>query len=166
MEQSPSSEAKRYQLVKKFPALYGTRKFITAVARARHLALSSASSIQSNPPHPNSWRSIRNPFTFLLTPWSRVLLEKLRDIRWSRNSPHFMEPEGTLPQLQAPATCPYPEPAQSSPHPHIPIPEDPSEIPLHLRYYLQQDITFILCNQLDCPITFSAEDCHIKITFF
>jgi 2-keto-3-deoxy-6-phosphogluconate aldolase len=29
-----------YQLVKKFPALYGTRRFITAVTIARHLSLS------------------------------------------------------------------------------------------------------------------------------
>jgi hypothetical protein len=32
-----------FQLVKKFPAFYGTRRFITAVASARHLSLSSAS---------------------------------------------------------------------------------------------------------------------------
>jgi len=37
-----------------------------------------------------------------------------------------MEPEGSLPQLQAPATCPYPKPEQSSTHPLIPRPEDPS----------------------------------------
>ena len=37
----------------------------------------------------------------------------------SRNSPHFTEPEGSLPQSQVPATCPYPEPARSSPQPHI-----------------------------------------------
>jgi hypothetical protein len=30
-----------------------------------------------------------------------------------------MEPEGSSPHSQAPATCPYPEPAQSSPHTHI-----------------------------------------------
>ena len=29
-----------------------------------------------------------------------------------------MEPEGSLPQLQEPATRPYPEPYQSSPYPH------------------------------------------------
>jgi hypothetical protein len=29
---------------------------------------------------------------------------------YSRNSPHFMETEGSSPQLQDPATCPYPEP--------------------------------------------------------
>ena len=47
-----------FQLAKKFPKFYGTRTFITAVASARHLSLSSASSTQSIPPHPNSWRSI------------------------------------------------------------------------------------------------------------
>jgi hypothetical protein len=35
-----------------------------------------------------------------------------------------MEPEGSLPHSQVPATCPYTEPAQSSPHTHIPLPED------------------------------------------
>ena len=39
------------QLVKKFPTFYGTRRFITALKSARHLSLSSASSIQSMPPH-------------------------------------------------------------------------------------------------------------------
>jgi hypothetical protein len=46
------------QLVKKFPTFYGTRRFITALATARHLSLSWAISIQSTPPHPTSWRSI------------------------------------------------------------------------------------------------------------
>ena len=47
-----------FQLVKKFPAFYETRRFITAFTSARHLSLSSASSIQSMPPHSTSWRSI------------------------------------------------------------------------------------------------------------
>jgi len=46
------------QLVKKFLALYGTRKFITALTRVRHLSLSWASPIQSTCTHPTSWRSI------------------------------------------------------------------------------------------------------------
>jgi len=46
------------QLVKKFPAFYGTRRFITADTCTRHLSLSWASSIQSVPTHPTSWRSI------------------------------------------------------------------------------------------------------------
>jgi hypothetical protein len=37
-----------------------------------------------------------------------------------------MEPEALLPHLQVPGTCPYPEPARSSPFPHIALPEDPS----------------------------------------
>jgi len=57
---------------------------------------------------------------YLHTPWSRVLLEKLT------GSPHFMEPDGSSPHSQAHATCPYPELAPSSPHTHIPLPEDPS----------------------------------------
>ena len=45
------------QLVKKF-SFYGTRRFITAFTSDRQLSLSWASSIQSIPPHPTSWRSI------------------------------------------------------------------------------------------------------------
>jgi len=46
------------QLVKKFPAFYGTWRFITAFTSVRHLSLSWVISIQSLPPHPTSWRSI------------------------------------------------------------------------------------------------------------
>ena len=37
-----------------------------------------------------------------------------------------MEPEGSLPHSQVPATCPYPEPARFSSYLHIPLSEDPS----------------------------------------
>jgi len=46
------------QLVKKFPAFHGTRRFITALTIVRHLSLFWASPIQSIYPHPTSWRSI------------------------------------------------------------------------------------------------------------
>jgi len=46
------------QLVKKFPAFHGTRRFITAQTSVRHLSLSWANPIQSIQPHPTSWRSI------------------------------------------------------------------------------------------------------------
>ena len=46
------------QLVKKFPAFYGTWKFISEFTSACHLPLSWTRSIQSVPPHPSSWRSI------------------------------------------------------------------------------------------------------------
>jgi hypothetical protein len=58
MQQSPSREANRFPLVKKFPAFYGTRRFITAFRSACHLSLSWTSSIQSIPLHHTSWRSI------------------------------------------------------------------------------------------------------------
>ena len=46
------------QLVKRFPAYHGTRRFITALTSVRHLSLSWASPIQYIYPHPTSWRSI------------------------------------------------------------------------------------------------------------
>jgi len=46
------------QLVRKFPALHGTRRFITALTSVRHLSLSSASPNQFIYPYPTSWRSI------------------------------------------------------------------------------------------------------------
>ena len=46
------------QLVKKFPAFHGTRRFITALTSVRHLSPSRASPIQSIYPHPTSWISI------------------------------------------------------------------------------------------------------------
>ena len=42
-----------------------------------------------------------------------------------------MEPESSLPHSRVPTTCPYPEPARSSPYPHIPLPEDPSYPPIY-----------------------------------
>ena len=59
MVQSPwEANLTGLHLVKKFPAFYGTRRFITALTRPRHLSLSWANSIQSIYPHPTSWRSI------------------------------------------------------------------------------------------------------------
>ena len=50
-----------------------------------------------------------------------------------------MEPEGSLPQSQVPTTCPYPEPARSSPHPHILLPEDTnSHVPFPLLRLYQR----------------------------
>jgi len=46
------------QLVKKFHAFHGTRRFITPLTSVRHVSLSWASPIQSIHPHPTSWRSV------------------------------------------------------------------------------------------------------------
>ena len=45
-----------------------------------------------------------------------ISLETNRLFSQSRNSPHFTEPELSLPHSQMPVTCPYPEPARSSPY--------------------------------------------------
>jgi len=58
MKQSPFWEANRFSAGQEIPrAFYGTRRFFTAFTSARHLTLSSASSIQPMPPHPSSQRS-------------------------------------------------------------------------------------------------------------
>ena len=54
------------QLVKKFPAFYGTRRFITALTSLRHSSLSWASPVQSIYPHTTSWRSFLILTTHLL----------------------------------------------------------------------------------------------------
>jgi hypothetical protein len=59
------------------------------------------------------------------TPRSRVLLEKLTVIQPVKKSPAFMETEGSSPRSQQPATGPYPEPDESSPHPPTLFSEDP-----------------------------------------
>ena len=109
------------QLVKKFPAFHGTRRFITALTSVRHLSLSCASPIQSIYPHPTSWRYVlisthlrlglpsglfpsglwsffetwkvnrtySSLLAYLLTPWCRVLLEKLTGLQLVKKFPTF-----------------------------------------------------------------------------
>jgi hypothetical protein len=43
-----------------------------------------------------------------ITPWSRVLPEKLTGPQMVKNTPHFMEPEGPLPYSETPTTWPCP----------------------------------------------------------
>ena len=78
------------QLVKKFPAFHGTRRFITALTSVRHLSLSWDSPVQSIYPHPTSWRYI-----LILSTHLRV----------------------GLPTLRFPPPRPYTPP---SPHPYAP----------------------------------------------
>jgi hypothetical protein len=62
---------------------------------------------------------LTHSLTHSLTPYSTVLLEKLTGLQLVKKFPHFIEPEGSLPNSQAPATFLYSEPAQPSPYPHI-----------------------------------------------
>jgi hypothetical protein len=50
-----------------------------------------------------------------LTPWSKIFFEKLIVTQLDKKFTPFMEPEGSLPCSQQPATCPYPETDASSP---------------------------------------------------
>ena len=61
--------------------------------------------------------------TYLLTPWNRSLLKKLKVPQLVKCS--LMEPAGLLPPLQAPVNSLYPEPEQSSRCLPIPLLEDP-----------------------------------------
>jgi hypothetical protein len=54
----PLAKLTDLQLVKKFPAFYRTRRFLTALTSLRQLSVSWASPIQSSHPNPTSWRSI------------------------------------------------------------------------------------------------------------
>ena len=69
-------------------------------------------------------RDIYKTYMYLLTPWSRLFLEKLTGSQPSRNSPNFMEPEGSLPHSHEPDTSPHPKPDQSSPCSAISLLED------------------------------------------
>ena len=64
--------------------------------------------------------------TYLLTPWSRVLLETLTGSQLVKKFPAFYGTRRFITAYsQVPATCPYPEPVRFNPKPHIPLPEDP-----------------------------------------
>ena len=83
---------KRPKLLKKSPAFYGTRRFITVFTRARHMSLSWARSIQSVPPHPTSRRSILILSSHLLIP---------RLLAMFRNMINFYGGVSTSPKPQA-----------------------------------------------------------------
>jgi len=54
---------------------------------------------------------------YLLTPCSRVLLEKLTVPQLVQKFSAYLAPEGSLLYSQVPATYPYPEPSRPSPFP-------------------------------------------------
>ena len=69
-----------------------------------------------------------------------------------------MELESLLLHSQVPATCPYPDPTRSSPHPFIPLPEDPLNIifpstPRYPQWLLSHRFPLqTLCTPLLSPI--------------
>ena len=71
-----------------------------------------------------------------------------------------MEHEGSLPHSQEPANCPYPEPAQCSPYPHIPLPENPPEYYPPIYAWVSQvvfnlnNILILLTKFIACLLSF------------
>jgi len=59
-----------------------------------------------------------------------------------------MEPEGSLPQSQVPAPCPYPEPDRSSPYPHISLSEDPFSYYPPIYAWVSQVVSFLVPTDL------------------
>jgi len=57
--------------------------------------------------------------TYLLTPWNTALLEKLTGFQLVNKFLAFYGTRRFITVFTVPATCPYPEPARSSPYPHI-----------------------------------------------
>ena len=64
-------------------------------------------------------------FTYLLQ-GAESFLRSYLVLQLVKKFPAFLEPEGSSPYSQVPATCPYSEPTPSSPHNPFPLPEDPS----------------------------------------
>ena len=53
-----------------------------------------------------------------------------------------MEPEGLLPHLQQPATCPYPEQYRPRPYTHIPFSENSSQYYPPIYAWVFQVVSF------------------------
>jgi hypothetical protein len=97
-----------FQLVKKFPAFYGTWRYLTALTSACHLSRPWASSIQSLPPHPTSWRS-----NLILSSHLNIILPSTPGSpKWSLS---FSFPHQNLVYVSPhPHTCHMPCPSHSS----------------------------------------------------
>jgi hypothetical protein len=77
-----------------------------------------------------------------------------------------MELEGSLPHLQVPPTCMYPEPVQSSPcPPPIPLPEDPFEYypPIYAWVHVPVNVTLYGRKGKRCPAQVQGRAFTMKV---
>ena len=90
--------------------------------------------------HSHFMHLLTHLLTYLLTQWSRALLEKLTGSQLVKKFPAFYGTQRyELPHSQVPATCPWPEPAQSSPYPH----SDPSYYFPPIYAWVSQVVSFL-----------------------
>ena len=76
-------------LVEKFPAFYGTGRFITEFTSARQLSLYWAASIKTMPSHPTSWRFILILSSHLCLSFRHPCLR--RSVTAFRTCGHFLQ---------------------------------------------------------------------------
>jgi hypothetical protein len=93
----------------------GTYRFLAGRFPTFRRKLSHLEGCRSPTPHDrninnNEAATAPSQLTYSVTPYSRVLLDKLTDSHPVKKFPAFMESEGSLPHSQVPATCPYPTP--------------------------------------------------------
>ena len=72
-----------------------------------------------------------------------------------------MEPEGSLPHSQVPATSPYPEPHRSSPCPPNPLPEDPSKYYRPIYTWVKWSLTLRFPDQNPVYTSPPTHTCYI-----
>jgi len=88
-----------------------TRRYGTSIVSQSFVWLIRISRQKFQHPNSKTWN--------VLTPWCRVLLEKLIDTQLVKKLPVLMEPEDLLPCSEEPTTDPYLE--SDEPSPHVPI---------------------------------------------
>ena len=115
-----SAELKRHAF-QSLPQSDPTQPLLTF--KVAHITLAFKTRSQT---HTKNWQSKSVAKPNLLTPWSRVLLEKLTGFAASQEIPRIFGTRRFITVLQVPATCPYPEPTPSGPPNPRPLPEDPS----------------------------------------
>ena len=76
-----------------------------------------------------------------------------------------MEPEGSLPRVQEPAICPYPEPDQSSPFPPFHLLKIRSLLSSHLRLGLPSDFAALISPPKPCTHLFCSPYTHTTCSF-
>jgi hypothetical protein len=88
--------------------------------------------------------------TFLFIPRIKVLLDQLTGLQLVKKFPAFYGTRRFITAFTSTETCAYPELAQSSPYPHIPLP-DPSEYYPSIYAWVSSVVSFPQVSLLPLP---------------